>query len=377
MPESGAAGALLHRGVDGNAAPDVSSIGVDDTVKLYLAEAGQVPLLTREQEVELAKAFERGREAQARLTAEDGLRGEEWARLQRMVAAGEGARQHLIKANTRLVVSIAKQYKGYALPFSDLIQAGNVGLIKAIDKFDYRQGTRISTYATWWIRQAILRTMNNHGRTIRIPVYVRHQISRLKRVERRLEQGLGHRPSPEEIAEELHMKPSRVRRLLQISQPAASLDRLVGEEDAMLRDFVEDESVPSPTDRVEQHMLREAVQEVLETLSPREASVLRLRFGLDDGRSRTLSELAERLNVTRERVRQIQSRALRKLRHCGGSRRLRDYVLPGPNLAGRSVPQRESPRRAVGLRRSGSQALRRDTAAGRFGAVGGSRPRER
>jgi RNA polymerase primary sigma factor len=288
--------------------------------------------------------------------AKGGSGAKESARLQRLVEVGEAARQHLIKANTRLVVSIAKHYQGYGLPFADLIQAGNLGLIRAIDRFDYRRGTRISTYATWWITRTILRALDNHGRTIRIPIHVRRRIRGLKRAERRFEQSLGRRPTVEEIAEKLGMAPREVRRLLRISQPSVSLDQLVGEEDAELGDFVEDESVPSPAESVEDRMLWEALHAAVEALPPREASVLRLRFGLEDGRSRTLREIAERFNVTRERIRQIQRRALRKLRSPRRSRGLREHIEPKASSIGKSGLQRTTARRPLSLSEPGRRA---------------------
>jgi len=305
---------------------DLSDIAADDTISLYLKEMARVPLLTPEQEKELAQQLESGRTARRRL-ARDGHDPEETERLERAIEQGEEARQHLIKANTRLVVSIAKRYLGHGVPFLDLIQEGNLGLMKAIEKFDYRRGHRLSTYATWWIRQSITRALAEQGRTIRVPVHMSDRIRKLYRVARELEQELGHQPSPEEIAEEIELEPEKVQWILRASRRPISLERPVGEEDDNeLRDFIEDEKVLAPSEAAYQHLLAETMDEVLHTLSPREARILRLRFGIQDGHSYTLEEVGQKFGLTRERIRQIESEALRKLRHPRRSRQLRTYL---------------------------------------------------
>jgi RNA polymerase primary sigma factor len=305
---------------------DLSDIAADDTISLYLKEMARVPLLTPEQEQELAQQLEHGRAARRRL-ARDGYDPEETERLKQEIEQGEEARQHLIKANTRLVVSIAKRYLGHGVPFLDLIQEGNLGLMKAIEKFDYRRGHRLSTYATWWIRQSITRALAEQGRTIRVPVHMSDRIRKLYRVARELEQELGRQPSPEEIAEEIELEPEKVQWILRASRRPISLERPVGEEeDNELGDFVEDEKVLAPSEAAYQHLLAETMDEVLHTLSPREARILRLRFGIQDGHSYTLEEVGQKFGLTRERIRQIESEALRKLRHPRRSRQLRTYL---------------------------------------------------
>jgi RNA polymerase primary sigma factor len=307
---------------------DLSGVPVDDSIGLYLTEVRQVPLLSREEEVTLAKQLERGQEA-SRLLANDGRDSQEKAQLKRLIEQGQRARDRLIQANTRLVVSVAKRYRGLGLPFQDLIQAGNVGLIRAVDRFDPRRGYKLGTYATWWIRQAVTRALSQHGRTIRIPVYMSDRIRRVHRVAQQLEQDLGRRPTPEEIAEAMDgLRPSSVRWMLRVSQRPMSLDKPVGDGEGVSEfgDFVEDEDVPSPAQRTERHLLREDLREMLAALPPREARVLRLRFGLDGDRGYTLKEVGEKLGVTRERARQIACKALRKLRHPRHSRKLRDYL---------------------------------------------------
>ena len=312
---------------DRSGAFDLSGIAADDTVSLYFKEMASVPLLTREEEVELAKRLERGREARRQL-ARSGHDPQERARLKRLIKQGEEARQHLIKANTRLVVSIAKKYIGHGVPFLDLIQEGNLGLIKAVEKFDYRRGTRLSTYATWWIRQCISRALSEQGRNIRIPVHMSDRIRKLYKTAQRLWQDLGRRPTPEEIAEEMDIEPSKVQWMMRISRRPLSLERPVGEEgESELGNFIEDESASQPTQSAEQHLLREKLEKVLATLTPREARVLRLRFGLQDGHSYTLKEVGDKLGLTRERIRQIESKALRRLRHPRRSRQLRNHLI--------------------------------------------------
>ncbi len=305
---------------------DLSAISSDDTVGLYLKEMARVPLLTNEEEVCLAKLIERGHAAQQRLLKES-PEGEARAELERIVEEGRAARDHLIKANTRLVVSIAKKYMGRGVPFLDLIQEGNLGLMKAVEKFDYRRGYRFSTYATWWIRQTITRAIADQGRTIRVPVHMSDRIRRLYKAARQLEQENGRKPTPEEIAEELDLEPRKVQWMLKVSWQPLSLERPVGEEeDSELGSFIEDESTPTPTQTAHQNLLREKVEEVLATLTPREARILRLRFGLTNGRSYTLEEVGQKFGLTRERIRQIEGRALRRLRHPRRSRQLRDYL---------------------------------------------------
>ena len=275
-------------------------ISIEDPVRMYLKEIGKVPLLSAEEEIELAKRMELGD----------------------MVA-----KQRLAEANLRLVVSIAKRYVGRGMLFLDLIQEGNLGLIKAVEKFDYRKGYKFSTYATWWIRQAITRAIADQARTIRIPVYMVETINKLIRVSRQLLQELGREPSPEEIAEEMKMPVEKVREILKISQEPVSLETPIGEEeDSHLGDFIQDDNVPVPADAAAFTLLKEQLGEVLDTLTEREKKVLTLRFGLDDGRARTLEEVGKEFNVTRERIRQIEAKALRKLRHPSRSRKLKDYL---------------------------------------------------
>jgi RNA polymerase primary sigma factor len=305
---------------------DLSEIASDDTISLYLKEMARVPLLKAQEEVTLARQFEQGRNAQAILTR-DGRSAEEKAQLRSLVRQGEAARDHLIKANTRLVVSIAKRYLGQGVPFLDLIQEGNLGLIKAVEKFDYHRGHRFSTYATWWIRQAITRALADQGRVIRLPVHLSDRIRKVYQIAQQLEQDWGRKPSPEEIAEELSLPPQKVQWMLRVSQRPLSLEKPVGEEeDSELGSFIEDENTPTPTDTAYHHILQEKLEDILTSLTPREARILRLRFGLQDGRSYTLEEVGQKFGLTRERIRQIEHEALDRLRHPSRSRQLRDYL---------------------------------------------------
>ncbi len=306
---------------------DLSGIAADDTISLYLKEMARVPLLTPAEEIMLAKSLEKGRKAQKRLSR-NGIHSEDdKLKLRRYIREGDRSRDHLIKANTRLVVSIAKKYMGQGVPFSDLIQEGNLGLMKAVEKFDYRRGYKFSTYATWWIRQAITRALADQGRTIRVPVHMSDRIRKLHQVSRQLEQIWGRKPTPEELADHMDLEPSKVRWMLRVSRHPVSLERPVGEEeDSELGNFIEDEDAPTPPDAAYHRLLQEKLEDVLSTLTPREARILRLRFGLQNGRSYTLEEVGKKFGLTRERIRQIEGQALRKLRHPRRSRQLRDYL---------------------------------------------------
>jgi len=321
----------LGESIDGNETNDdgtydLSRISSDDTVGLYLREMARVPLLKIEEEVRLAKALEAGRRAQD-ILKQNGSDPKEQEVLERQIEEGLAAREHLIKANTRLVVSIAKKYMGRGVPFLDLIQEGNLGLMKAVEKFDYSRGYRFSTYATWWIRQTITRAIADQGRTIRVPVHMSDRIRRLYNTARSLEQIHGRRPTPEEIATEMDLEPRKVQWMLRVSWRPISLERPVGEdEDSELGSFVEDETSPTPTQSAYRNLLGEKIEELLATLSPREARILRLRFGLLNGRSYTLEEVGQKFGLTRERIRQIEGKALRRLRHPRRSRQLRDYL---------------------------------------------------
>jgi RNA polymerase primary sigma factor len=317
---------VVNDETDDTEASDLSAISVDNAVSLYFKEMGREPLLTRDEEVSLAKRMERGREAKKKLD-QNGHSPEEQQELEHLIADGKEARSHLIRANTRLVVSIAKRYRGRGLSFLDLIQAGNIGLIKAADKFDYERGTKFGTYATWWIRQSVARTLKQQGRNIRIPVHTNDRIRKLYQVAARLEQDLGHRPTPEEIAEEVDLEPERVRWLLGVSQRPLSLEKPIDEDgESEFGDFLEDEDTPSPAQRTEMHLLHEDLQDALSTLTPREVRVLRMRFGLGGADTYTLREVGEKLGVTRERIRQIEGKALKKLRHPRYRRKLRPYL---------------------------------------------------
>jgi len=306
---------------------DLSEISTDDTISLYLKEMARVPLLTAEQEVSLSKALEKGLEAQQQLDSDGDLDEDTRNELERLVVRGENARAHLIKANTRLVVSIAKRYLGQGVPFLDLIQEGNLGLIKAVEKFDYHRGHRFSTYATWWIRQSITRALADQGRVIRLPVHLSDRIRKVYQVAQQLEQDWGRQPTPEEIAEELGLPAAKVQWMLKVSQRPLSLEKPVGEEeDSELGSFIPDDEAPTPPDTVYQHLLQERLDSVLTTLTPREARILRMRFGLQDGHSYTLEEVGRKFRLTRERIRQIEHEALDRLRHPSRSRQLRDYL---------------------------------------------------
>jgi RNA polymerase primary sigma factor len=314
-----------------SAAPDpfdLSGIAADDTISLYLKEMARVPLLAPAEEILLAKNLEKGRKAHKKLVRLNGYADDDTQRkLRRYVREGDRSRDHLIKANTRLVVSIAKKYMGQGVPFSDLIQEGNLGLMKAVEKFDYRRGYKFSTYATWWIRQAITRALADQGRTIRVPVHMSDRIRKLHQVSRQLEQVWGRKPTPEELAEHMELEPAKVRWMLRVSRHPVSLERPVGEEeDSELGNFIEDEDAPTPPDAAYHRLLQEKLEDVLSTLTPREARILRLRFGLQNGRSYTLEEVGKKFGLTRERIRQIEGQALRKLRHPRRSRQLRDYL---------------------------------------------------
>jgi RNA polymerase primary sigma factor len=307
---------------------DLSGIAADDTISLYLKEMARVPLLAPAEEILLAKNLEKGRKAHKKLVRLNGRADDDTQRkLRRYVREGDRSRDHLIKANTRLVVSIAKKYMGQGVPFSDLIQEGNLGLMKAVEKFDYRRGYKFSTYATWWIRQAITRALADQGRTIRVPVHMSDRIRKLHQVSRQLEQVWGRKPTPEELAEHMELEPAKVRWMLRVSRHPVSLERPVGEEeDSELGNFIEDEDAPTPPDAAYHRLLQEKLEDVLSTLTPREARILRLRFGLQNGRSYTLEEVGKKFGLTRERIRQIEGQALRKLRHPRRSRQLRDYL---------------------------------------------------
>ena len=303
-------------------------INIDDHVKMYLKEIGKVNLLTPEEELSLAKRMAGGEKAKEQLE-EIGEEIDEDTKKQidLLIADGEKAKKSLAEANLRLVVSIAKRYVGRGMLFLDLIQEGNLGLIKAVDKFDYTKGYKFSTYATWWIRQAITRAIADQARTIRIPVHMVETINKLVRVSRQLVQELGREPTPEELAKELNMPVDKVREISKISQEPVSLETPIGEEeDSHLGDFIPDEDAPAPSEAASFVLLKEQLGAVLETLSEREAKVLRLRFGLDDGRARTLEEVGKEFDVTRERIRQIEAKALRKLRHPSRSKKLKDFL---------------------------------------------------
>ena len=303
-------------------------INIDDHVKMYLKEIGKVNLLTPEEELSLAKRMADGETAKEQIEEiGENIDEDSKKQIDLLIADGEKAKKSLAEANLRLVVSIAKRYVGRGMLFLDLIQEGNLGLIKAVDKFDYTKGYKFSTYATWWIRQAITRAIADQARTIRIPVHMVETINKLVRVSRQLVQELGREPTPEELAKELNMPVDKVREISKISQEPVSLETPIGEEeDSHLGDFIPDEDAPAPSEAASFVLLKEQLGAVLETLSEREAKVLRLRFGLDDGRARTLEEVGKEFDVTRERIRQIEAKALRKLRHPSRSKKLKDFL---------------------------------------------------
>ena len=307
----------------------VDSFAIDDPVRMYLKEIGKVPLLSPEEEIELAQKMSDGNLAQEQIeeAGEASFTPENLARMNRIIKEGEKAKQKLAEANLRLVVSIAKRYVGRGMLFLDLIQEGNLGLIKAVEKFDYTKDYKFSTYATWWIRQAITRAIADQARTIRIPVHMVETINKVIRVSRQLLQELGHDPSPEEIADEMSMPVDKVREILKIAQEPVSLETPIGEEeDSHLGDFIPDEGASEPSEAASFTLLKEQLVDVLSTLTPREEKVLKLRFGIEDGRTRTLEEVGKVFNVTRERIRQIEAKALRKLRHPSRSKKLKDFL---------------------------------------------------
>lgn len=303
-------------------------IGSDDTVGLYLKEMAHIPLLSQQEEIDLAKRIERAREALTQLSQPGkSIKRDTRAELENQIRDGYLAREHLIKANTRLVVSIAKKYLGNGVPFLDLIQEGNLGLMRAVEKFEYQRGFRFSTYATWWIRQTITRAIADQGRTIRVPVYMTDRIRKMYRIYYKMEQELGHTPNEDELADEMDLDPKKVKWMLRVSWTPVSLESPVGDDDdSEFGMFVEDKGAPSPAQAVYHDMLRERINEVLSSLSPREARILRLRFGLDCDRPYTLEEVGQKFGLTRERIRQIEGKALRRLRHPRQARLLREYL---------------------------------------------------
>ena len=304
----------------------LSTVDTDDTVGLYLKEVGRVPLLTAEQEVTLAKRIERGRKAREKL-ARGSVLPKHRVELQMAVEDGWAAREHLITANSRLVISVAKKYMGRGVPFLDLIQEGNIGLIRAAKKFDYRRGHKFSTYATWWIRQAVTRAIADQGRTIRVPVHMGDQISRMLRIQHHLKQKLSRDPTPEELAEALDVPVKKIDHMMQVARRPFSLQTPIGEEeDDVLGDFIEDHDTPQPDETATNNILRERLKEALDQLPPREARILQLRYGLLDGQIHTLKEVGLKMGVTRERVRQIEAQALRRLRKPQIQRELRTYI---------------------------------------------------
>jgi RNA polymerase primary sigma factor len=305
---------------------DLENIDTDDTIGLYLKEVSRVPLLTAEEEVELAQRIERGRIAREEL-AKGNSTDHRRFELRKLIEDGWDGREHLITANSRLVISVAKKYMGRGVPFLDLIQEGNIGLIRATKKFDYRRGHKFSTYATWWIRQAVTRAIADQGRTIRVPVHMGDQINKLLRIQHQLTQKLGREPSVEELAEALDVPPKKVENMIQVARRPLSLETPTDdEEDSVLGDFIEDDEAPPPDDTATYNLLKEHLEEVLNGLPPREVRILQLRYGLLDGQAYTLEEVGRKMGVTRERVRQIEAQALSRLRHPVIRRKLRDYL---------------------------------------------------
>ncbi|MEP7288912.1 MAG: sigma-70 family RNA polymerase sigma factor [Chloroflexota bacterium] len=306
---------------------DINAVSADDPVGLYFRQMAQEPLLTAQEEIELAKRIESGKDMSEKMGQL--RRGDRTQRSesQAIVEDGQAAREHLGRANTRLVVSIAKRYMGQGLPFPDLIQEGNVGLMRAVDKYDYKRGNRFSTYATWWIRQAITRALAQKTRTIRIPLHMTERIRQMYRTAQLLEQNLGRRPTPEEIAMEMELPAESVRSMMDASQHAIALERPVGDDgDSEFGDFIEDQDSPSPVESATQHLLQETIEEVLSELTPRQSHILRLRFGLGGGDPHTLEEIANKFGLSRERIRQLEKEALRRLRHPRLAHNLRDYL---------------------------------------------------
>lgn len=306
---------------------DINAVSADDPVGLYFRQMAQEPLLTADEEIELAKRIELGNSARDLLENAEDLSISERAELILQIEQAQEAREHLGRANTRLVVSIAKRYMGQGLPFPDLIQEGNVGLMRAVDKYDYSRGNRFSTYATWWIRQAITRALAQKTRTIRIPLHMTERIRQMYRTAQVLEQELGRRPTPEEIAEEMNLPADSVRGMMDASQHAIALERPVGDDgDSEFGDFIEDQETPEPAEAAAHHLLQETIEEVLAELTPRQAHILRLRFGLGGGEQHTLEEIANKFGLSRERIRQLEKEALRRLRHPRLAHNLRDYL---------------------------------------------------
>ena len=305
---------------------DLANIDTDDTIGLYLKEVSRVPLLTAEEEVDLAQRIERGRMAREEL-ARGNVSTRRRQELRKLIEDGWAAREHLITANSRLVISVAKKYMGRGVPFLDLIQEGNIGLIRATKKFDYRRGHKFSTYATWWIRQAVTRAIADQGRTIRVPVHMGDQINKLLRIQHQLTQRLGREPSVDELAIALDVPPKKVENMIQVARRPLSLETPTDdEEDSVLGDFIEDDEAPPPDEMATYNLLREHLEEVLNNLPPREVRILQLRYGLLDGQAYTLEEVGRKMGVTRERVRQIEAQALSRLRHPSIRRKLRDYL---------------------------------------------------
>ena len=313
--------------IDQNVSEDyLANIDTKDTIGLYLKEVSRVPLLTAEQEVSLAQRIERGRKAREELAA-GRVTISRRTELRRLIEDGWAAREHLITANSRLVISVAKKYMGRGVPFLDLIQEGNIGLIRATKKFDYRRGHKFSTYATWWIRQAVTRAIADQGRTIRVPVHMGDQINKLLRIQHQLTQKLGRSPAVEELAEALEVPPKKVEHMIQVARRPLSLELPTdNEEDSVLGDFIEDQDSPPPDDTATHHLLQDHLVEVMENLPPREVRILQLRYGILDGQAYTLEEVGRKMGVTRERVRQIEAQALSRLRHPTVRRKLRDYL---------------------------------------------------